>query len=211
MRNLTKSVLAAAALTCAASGAQAAVVVGEVTGGNSGGTFVELDPAPGTDVGQDSFNSPDLFAFDERQDQVLASALAGLAAGTAVNSHMVFFDPVNSPASTIIGSVTFDSDILAIITSSGVLRASDALLGNANVNYLSAGNYGLEGADEVSFIGNQLFLDLRATTPGDHIRGLTASAVPEPGTWAMMILGFFGLGLAMRRSKNTENVRVNYA
>jgi hypothetical protein len=211
MRNILKTALLGGALLLPAASLQAAIVVGEVTGGNSGGSFVQLDPAPGTDVGQDSFNSPDLFAFDELQDQVLASALAGLSAGTAVNSHMVFFDPVNSPATTLIGSVTFDSDILAIITSSGVLRASDALLGNSNVNYLSAGNYGLEGADAASFAGNQLFLDLRATTPGDHIRVLTASAVPEPGTWAMMLLGFFGLGAALRGKPAKAEARVNYA
>lgn len=31
--------------------------------------------------------------------------------------------------------------------------------------------------------------------------GAAAGAVPEPATWAMMILGFFGLGAVMRRRK----------
>jgi hypothetical protein len=31
--------------------------------------------------------------------------------------------------------------------------------------------------------------------------GLTGPAVPEPATWAMMILGFFGLGATLRRRK----------
>ena len=30
------------------------------------------------------------------------------------------------------------------------------------------------------------------------------SAIPEPATWAMMLTGFFGLGLALRRRKHTE-------
>lgn len=33
--------------------------------------------------------------------------------------------------------------------------------------------------------------------------------VPEPGTWAMMLLGFFGLGAAMRRKPETST-RVRY-
>ncbi len=34
---------------------------------------------------------------------------------------------------------------------------------------------------------------------GTSLRGLTASAVPEPATWAMMIMGFGLVGAAMRR------------
>ena len=33
--------------------------------------------------------------------------------------------------------------------------------------------------------------------------GALASAVPEPSTWAMMILGFFGLGFMAYRKKGT--------
>lgn len=36
-----------------------------------------------------------------------------------------------------------------------------------------------------------------------------AGGVPEPATWALMILGFGGIGTAMRRNK--AKVRVNYA
>jgi len=206
-----KVALVGTALALSASSAQAAIVMGEVTGGSSGGNFVELDPAPGTTVGQDSFNSPDLIAFNEVQDVVLASALAGLAAGTGVSSHFVLFDPVNSPTTRVIGNVTFDSEILAIITSSGAISATDGLFGNPNVTYLPGGAYGLESNDSASFAGNQLFVNFVATSPGDHIRVLTRSAVPEPGTWAMMILGFFALGAAMRRKPAVARHRVTYA
>jgi len=37
-----------------------------------------------------------------------------------------------------------------------------------------------------------------------------APAVPEPGTWAMMLIGFGALGFAMRRKKQTR-IRVAYA
>ena len=37
----------------------------------------------------------------------------------------------------------------------------------------------------------------------------TGSAVPEPGTWALMLLGFFGIG-GIRRRRARQNVSVSY-
>ena len=45
---------------------------------------------------------------------------------------------------------------------------------------------------------------------GEHAFYLTA-AVPEPGTWAMMLLGFGAIGFAVRRSKPEQNPRVEIA
>ncbi len=36
------------------------------------------------------------------------------------------------------------------------------------------------------------------------------SAVPEPGTWAMLMLGLFGIGGAMRTARRKQNVSVSY-
>ncbi|SIO13488.1 PEP-CTERM protein-sorting domain-containing protein [Parasphingorhabdus marina DSM 22363] len=53
--------------------------------------------------------------------------------------------------------------------------------------------------------------------PNDTITviiGNVRGAVPEPATWAFMILGFGAIGGAMRRQKNTArkaNVKVSYA
>ena len=38
-----------------------------------------------------------------------------------------------------------------------------------------------------------------------------AGAVPEPATWAMLILGFFGVGAAIRSARRQQNVTVSYA
>jgi hypothetical protein len=47
-----------------------------------------------------------------------------------------------------------------------------------------------------------------ASTGGNGALGLTvASPVPESSTWAMMILGFCGLGLVMRHRKKAAGVR----
>jgi hypothetical protein len=39
-----------------------------------------------------------------------------------------------------------------------------------------------------------------------NITSSTAGAVPEPAAWAMMIIGFFGLGTAVRRTKSNGAV-----
>ena len=52
-------------------------------------------------------------------------------------------------------------------------------------------------------------------TDGFKIAGLgftsAAGAVPEPATWAMMLLGFGFAGAAMRRGKTQQRMRVAYA
>ncbi|MGB7419479.1 MAG: FxDxF family PEP-CTERM protein [Erythrobacter sp.] len=45
---------------------------------------------------------------------------------------------------------------------------------------------------------------------GSYGGNITFQAVPEPGTWALMLLGFAGIGVAMRRRRK-EEVRVKYA
>jgi len=36
---------------------------------------------------------------------------------------------------------------------------------------------------------------------------INAPAVPEPATWAMMILGFGGIGMAMRRARRHPMIK----
>lgn len=38
-----------------------------------------------------------------------------------------------------------------------------------------------------------------------------SAAVPEPATWAMMLLGFFAIGMTMRRSAPVRSTAVSYA
>ena len=113
---------------------------GSVTGGTAlaaGGTFIKLtvplsNPfGPPNSVGNDTFQSPNLYEFDEDQNILLAAPLtvdvgsSPIPAGTIVASHYVFFDP--GPSQHIIGTVNFDSIILGIITSTNNLAASDFL------------------------------------------------------------------------------------
>ncbi|MHA6722554.1 PEPxxWA-CTERM sorting domain-containing protein [Sphingomonas sp. RS2018] len=62
-----------------------------------------------------------------------------------------------------------------------------------------------EGLDSVSCCGS---VERTARTGVFTVASVTTSAVPEPATWAMMMLGFGGMGFALRRrAKVTTRVR----
>jgi hypothetical protein len=62
-----------------------------------------------------------------------------------------------------------------------------------------------EAALETALLQGRTYINIHTTGfPGGEIRGFLSavpSAVPEPATWAMMLLGFVGLGFAFRQSR----------
>ncbi len=196
----------------------ASTVDGTVTGGTAltaGGTFVSLSAplpnpfGPPNSVGNDNFQSPNLFEFAEQQNVTLTSPLtvdvgtSPIPTGTTVSSYYVFFDP--GPTENIIGTVNFGSDVLGIMTSTGTLALSD-FLGASGVNYLNPANRGLEAGDSVTISGSQqILVDLTASSPGDYVRVITAATpttttVPEPGGIALLASGMLALA-ALRGRK----------
>jgi hypothetical protein len=78
----------------------------------------------------------------------------------------------------------------------------ETLLGTYVDNGNNAVKYNVDGLDtdqidsiRVSVSGGSIF-----EFKQDSLQAFTA-AVPEPGTWGMMLLGFMGIGMAVRRSK----------
>jgi len=151
------------------------------------GVFTELtlpfNPPNGSQntVGEDTFQTPNLYAFNEGQNILLNQAYSvdigtALVSGNTISSHYVFFDPNNSTDQQ--GWVDFDADIIAVITSTTNLDASDSFLNN-NVNYLNPAARGLERGDIVSIgdgLGsnlNRLYVDWKASSPGDFVRVIT--------------------------------------
>jgi hypothetical protein len=195
-----------------AAPAAATIIGGSVTGGTAstvGGVFVKLTlplenlfGAPDS-VGNDNFQSPNLFGFDEDQNILLAAPLtvdvgmSPIPTGTTISSHYIFFDP--GPTEQVIGLVNFGSDVLGIVTSTANLAASD-FLSDPGVNYLDPALRGLEAGDSIMISGpRQILFDTTASSPGDYVRVLTEStvlSVPESATWAMLLLGFLGVGVA---------------
>ena len=204
--------------------ATATMIDGTVSGGTAqmaGGVFVKLtvplaNPfGPPDSVGNDNFQSPNLFGFDEDQNITLSAPLtvdvgaSPIPAGTVVASHYIFFDP--GPALHVIGTVDFDSDILGIITSTAALAASD-FLANTGVNYLDPTLRGLEAGDSVTINGpKEILFDTVASSPGEYVRVLTAfspeagsTTVPEPGSLAMLGCGLAALWVASYRARKAR-------
>lgn len=192
----------AAAAALMATPALAAVVSGNLTGGTAfmnGGTFQII--APPAVVGQDNFNNNNVRAFNERQGVTLLSALAvnsgpAIVAGRVVNSHAVNFDPAKGRS--VRGTIVFNGPVLGLIWTRARLMATNGLLGAPGTPYRTPGNVGFETkTDSATFSGNTVSFNLTASSPGDTFRVLTA--VPGPDTWAMMLIGFGMISMALHR------------
>lgn len=201
--------------------ANATIIGGSVTGGSAqtaGGTFLKLtvplsNPfgSPNS-VGADTFEIPNLYGFDEDQNILLTTTLipavgSTIVAGTTVASHYIFFDP--GPAQNILGTVDFDSDVLAIMTYTDTLAATD-FLANTDVTYLNPGARGLEPGDTATISGlRQISFNVVASSPGDYIRVLTAfspaAVTPEPSDNIALLGGGLAIALlAARRGRKTH-------
>lgn len=198
----------------------ATIIGGGVTGGTSlglGGTFIKLgvpftESTPVNTVGDDTFQNPNLYGFDEEQNIVITSTITvdigtNPTAGQTVASHYIFFDPLNTGTSQQ-GFVLFDADIFGIATSTTNLNNSD-FLANTGVTYLNPGLRGLEAGDVVSIDAGdskRLNVDWTAATPGDYVRVFTmfseGAVIPEPGTAILFGLGVLAV-FRLRLQKRT--------
>jgi hypothetical protein len=188
MRTLIQAMAAAAALT-AASAANATVTLGST--GQLAGTSSSVISSV-----TDNANVPNKVTFDTNN----------AAAGTSTS----FFDFLESYNSTGVFSVTTSTMPSSSVTLLNVLTGQTLSLFPADT-----GTYGgSAGSNTGSSFALNLTADLAANTwyrfvysanmatPGD-VSGTAnfyaRSAVPEPATWGMMLLGFLGMGMVMRR------------
>ncbi|HEV2044382.1 MAG TPA: CHRD domain-containing protein, partial [Sphingomicrobium sp.] len=94
------------------------------------------------------------------------------------------------------------------VTSGSYNNSFDLTLASSwNPAFITANGGNTAGAEAAFFAGLQTgraYLNVHTNfAPGGEIRGNLA-AVPEPATWAMMLLGFGAIGFALRRRKRTE-------
>lgn len=190
----------AAAVACAIG----AAAQGSITGISGGGIIHEPPPA---NIGLPN-NQQALVVqgFNEVQGLTLAAPLGVFSisananivipAGTAINSHMVLFDPVGT--ASVQALVGFDATIIGVIFEDAPLFNTHTLLGRAGVNYPGAvvTAYGFESTESVTLINPQTIrFASTASNPGDRFRVITV--VPTPGAAAM--LGLVGIVAGRRR------------
>ncbi|ARE38284.1 hypothetical protein RGUI_0143 [Rhodovulum sp. P5] len=205
-----------AATTCLglfAGAASATIIDGAITAGtalSAGGTFIKLtvpfiESDPDSTVGDDNFQSPNLYAFDEVQNIAVEDtpipfdvgpdgSAGSVAVGAVVASHYIIFDPRQSLS--LSGWVDFDSEIYGVVTETATFGPSDTLA-NPGVTYLSPAARGLE-SETVTISGSRLYLNnWTASSPGDVVRVFTDRSpladVPVPASLPLLLAGLGGL------------------
>lgn len=204
-------------MICVCAGALCASAHGAVSG--TGGMAVSIAP-PATTVLDANESDTQARVFAEAQTVTLAAALpvditvAGLydapgdltpgviGAGTVVNSHYLWTDPVGDAVRVYEGFVEFNQPILGVIVLRAGLNGTDALLGNPLTLYADNAARGLElstNADRVALSVSLFRVTFRFTTSGatDDIRVITA----VPAAPAAALGTFAGLALARRRRR----------
>lgn len=161
--------------------AQAFVLGGKIEQQTGRGVFEKLDTAIPFAVGNDTFDTDNLYAFDEDQnitlDRDIQVDIGGnngmIYAGETVASHYVFFDSLSG---VHIGYVDFDAPILGIAAVKETMGATD-FLANTDVIYLSPELRGLEPGD-YAWIDREdpfrLWVYWAGSSPGDYIRVFTS-------------------------------------
>ena len=164
--------------------ASATVLDGEIIRQNGNGKFVKLDPTKAFSVGNDNFDTPNLYAFDEDQNILLEKPIkvdfggtdGVIPADTVVASHYVFFDSLNG---IHVGYVDFDAPVLGVAAYQDTMAATD-FLANTAVTYISTELRGLEQG-EVVWVDEddpfRLWVYWAGSSPGDYVRVFTEKSV----------------------------------
>ena len=161
-------------------GTYAFLVSGDPTSGPVQASYIRSGATAGTWV--------DLFAF--RIDQV------GLGSGDITTTTQLALGPT-------------DADLLSVIFNNGV---TDYIVPLSSILTTESGSL----INVPIFFGNTNYLRVEFLSRGNQRVGggyggtLTFAPVPEPGTWALMLLGFAGMGFMLRRPRK-QAVRVKYA
>jgi len=192
---LKRTRVAAVALAGAILAVFAAAALAAIT--STTGAVTQVSPPPS--VGENAIaNDFHIFAFDEHQCVTLASSLAvditpgggagTIPAGTGVSSQFLDFDPTGGPLVTLSGSVTTDTAVLGVITSSANLSASDSL-GAPGTTYPTVNApRGLEGpgpnpadGDSAAITGtNTVSVALKDQFHFDQVRVISSCPPPPP-------------------------------
>jgi len=201
MRKLVLGILGATALT-SASAASAVEFVGSTTG------CLQVVPGPACTLGTSSNigGSTGLVYTSGGFDQFTAAdtGYAAIGGTDTLGTFTLGANPMNytndlfkllvtftAPAG-VSGGGTFNANLIGSVTGANNGGVTITFTNPTQIFHSSIGDFTL-GVNNVSISGT-------SGTPVP-ITGYLLAAVPEPATWAMMLVGFGGIGLAMRRRR----------
>ena len=142
--------------------------------------------------------------------QVEFSGLTGLTSASHI--HVIIPPALNGGVAT--QTPTFSGFPLGVTSGTYDNQFDLTQASSWNAPFITANGGTTAGAEAAFFAALQsgrAYLNVHTNfAPGGEIRGALA-AVPEVATWAMMLIGFFGLGAAMRRRRALPQALVSYA
>ena len=201
VKNLSATFLAATAIAAATPASAATLIVDEngqlrgASGVNVEGALYDVEFADGSCV--------ELFSgCDEVADFTFTSDTSALAAAQAILDQIFL---VSNIGSSMINGCE-GSFCGSLIPSTLVDDNSDLFLGAVALNLLSAPNEvrTAAGNRERDYSESARF-NYAVFTPTQ-----TIGAVPEPGTWMLLMLGFFAAGAALRHKASIRSLSVRY-
>jgi PEP-CTERM motif len=188
-----------AGLSFASSTASASVIF--LTGNNPqpGEQNVLFSTGTGTTVSGTTNMSGTLVNFSSSTGQTLITNSSGQAKITTNdNDSLITSINVSSPGNTFLDFIgnPEHSGAFTVTVKTNDGTFTDNFPGGPGENFVTILAQGNETISSVAFTSSAGF----GTFDQPRISGI-ASAVPEPSTWAMMLLGFAGLGFAFRQSR----------
>ena len=177
-------VLFACHLGAATTGAAILAVDGPPSSRGEAAAIIEAPPS----VHDDAFFADAMRGFDERQGVVLRKKLlvdgGSVAAGTAVDSHLIFLSPYpDHPTRHVAVTWRFSGPVLGVMsdTHCSLQMRSDPLLGNPGTQYPGRSAFrGMERrlGDHYEVVGETLIVTMTVPQLGDWIRVITAAGYP---------------------------------
>ncbi|WP_375291411.1 PEPxxWA-CTERM sorting domain-containing protein [Qipengyuania sp.] len=209
-RNIFKGAAAAATLALSAGGANAAVVVDQTPSGTFNGSWFNYSSGQNFYVAFDLSEATNIKGFDIfAGGTVQVGQSVTVRVKTDVGGNPNFDSNLLEFGDTIERIDPFDtnSQIAGVDFNPFALQAGRYWMSVSFQTAISRWNSYDNGGPQTTsnqwvFYGNSPGFQANVYDLGYRIRGdVTGVAVPEPGTWAMLILGFGAVGAGLRKRR----------